>query len=225
VADPGVKVEPVGAGGGQGQGADSQGQDQTPGQSQVVAGSATDAAAPSPVQAQTQPDAATVAAGVQPQLAATTSPATLPTSDAKTVSELSARIIQTATGGKSSFEMTLHPEGLGDVRVKVSVDRNGAVTANMSFSNAAAAADLSGRVNDLKDSLTQAGFTVADNGLNFNLGGDPSSGGQSAWTNANPNAGRMFQTAAGASEDILASVNQAAANLQRPAAAGLNLLI
>jgi hypothetical protein len=212
-----------------GQGA-SQDQDQVQDGGQGQAGAAivqADAAAAPQAQTPLQPDAATLAAtSAQAQASSTATASAQATPDVRTVSELSARIIQTASGGKSSFEMTLHPEGLGDVRVKVSVDRNGAVSANMTFSDPAAAASLGARVDDLKHALNQAGFTVADNGLNFNMNGQDQSGsGQNAWTSANPNAGRAFQNAAGASEDLLASVSQAAVNLQRPSAAGLDIRI
>jgi Meckel syndrome type 1 protein len=96
----------------------------------------------------------------------------------------------------------------------------------MSFSNPQAAAELGARAGDLKDALAQAGFTVADNGLNFNLGGQNQSGaGQNAWANdAGANAGRAFQTTADAAEDLLSSVSQAAIRLQRPAG-GLDIRI
>jgi hypothetical protein len=177
-------------------------------------------------QATFQPDSALASAQMQSVSAAAAGPTVQPKVDAQTVSQLSAQIVQTTSGGKSSFEMILHPEGLGDVRVKVSVDRNGAVTADMSFSNPQAAAELGARAGDLKDALAQAGFTVADNGLNFNLGGQNQSGaGQNAWANdAGANAGRAFQTTADAAEDLLSSVSQAAIRLQRPAG-GLDIRI
>jgi flagellar hook-length control protein FliK len=175
-------------------------------------------------QATLQPDGALAAAQMQTASAAASGPTVQPKVTAQTVSQLSAQIVQTTSGGKSSFEMTLHPEGLGDVRVKVSVDRNGAVTADMSFSNPQAAAELGARAGDLKDALAQAGFTVADNGLNFNLGGQDQSGaGQNGWANG-ANGGQAFQNTENAAEDLLSSVSQAAIGLQRPAG-GLDIRI
>ncbi len=173
-----------------------------------------------------QPDASALASSLQAQAAPSPQPVA-PKADAVTVSQLSAQIVQTVNGGKSSFDMTLHPEGMGDVQVKVSVDRNGAVTASMSFNNPQAAAELGARAADLKDALSQAGFTVADNGLSFNMSGQNQSGaGQGGWSQgADPNAGRAFQAARDNSEDLLAAVSQAAANLQRPSAAGLDIRI
>lgn len=173
-----------------------------------------------------QPDASALAGSLQAQ-AASPPQSTTPKADARTVSQLSAQIVQTLNGAKSSFDMTLHPEGLGDVQVKVSVDRNGAVTASMSFNNPQAAAELGARVGDLRDALSQAGFTVADNGLSFNMSGQDQSGaGQGGWSQgADPSAGRAFIAARDNSEDLLAAVSQAAANLQRPPAAGLDIRI
>lgn len=171
-------------------------------------------------------DSSALAGTLQAQ-AAPSAPSAAPAADARTVTQLSAQIVQTLNGAKSSFDLTLHPEGLGDVQVKVSVDRNGAVTAAMSFSNPQAAAELGARAGDLRDALAQAGFTVADNGLSFNMSGQDQSGaGQGGWSQgANPNAGRAFLAAQDNSDDLLAAVSQAAANLQRPSAAGLDIRI
>jgi Meckel syndrome type 1 protein len=150
-----------------------------------------------------------------------------PKANAQTVSQLSAQIVQTVNGNKSSFDMTLTPEGLGEVQVKVSVDRNGAVTARMSFSNPQAAAELGAQAGDLKDALAQAGFTVAENGLSFDMGGQSQGGAsQGQWSDGlNASAGRAFMTARDNSEDLLTAVTQAAARLQRPSAAGLDIRI
>jgi hypothetical protein len=169
-------------------------------------------------------DPTALASALQAQ-SATAPQSTTPKADARTVSQLSAQIVQTMKGNKSSFDMTLHPEGLGDVQVKVSVDRNGAVTASMSFNNPQAAAELGARAGDLRDALSQAGFTVADNGLSFNMSGQDQSG-QGPWSHGpDPGAGRAFIAARDTSEDLLAAVSQAAANLQRPNAAGLDIRI
>jgi flagellar hook-length control protein FliK len=172
------------------------------------------------------PDASALAGPLQAQAAAAAQSAA-PKADVRTVSQLSAQIVQTVNGNKTSFDMTLHPEGLGDVQVKVSVDHNGAVTASMNFSDPHAAAELGARAGDLRDALAQAGFTVADNGLSFNLGGQGQPGsGQGGWSEgANPNGGRAFLAARDNSEDLLAAVSQAAARLQRPSAAGLDIRI
>lgn len=170
-------------------------------------------------------DGSAIAGSIQAQAAAP-QPA-LAKVDARTVSQLSAQIVQSVKGNKSSFDLTLHPEGLGDVQVKVSVDRTGAVTASMSFNNPQTGAELAGRAGELRDALAQAGFTVADNGLSFNLGGHGQSGAdQGAWAEASQlNAGRAFLAARDNSEDLLAAVSQAAVRLQRPSAAGLDILI
>ncbi len=172
------------------------------------------------------PDGSAIAGSIQAQAAAAPPP-TLAKADARTVSQLSAQIVQSVKGNKSSFDLTLHPEGLGDVQVRVSVDRTGAVTASMSFNNPQAGAELAGRAGELRDALAQAGFTVADNGLSFNLGGQGQSGAnQGAWAEASQlNAGRAFLAARDNSDDLLAAVSQAAIRLQRPSAAGLDILI
>jgi flagellar hook-length control protein FliK len=156
-----------------------------------------------------------------------TSPDAAPKADAQTVSMLASQIVQSASGAKSQFDLTLHPEGLGNVQVKISIDRDGGVTARLRFATPQAAAELSARSGELKDALSQAGFNVADNGLNFDSGGQGQSfadGGQ-ADSGAGARAGRAFQAALDTSEDLITAVSQAAARLQRPSAAGLDIRI
>jgi flagellar hook-length control protein FliK len=161
-------------------------------------------------------------------LATTAAPvaASTTTPTIETVARLATQIVQTAQGAASQFNLTLHPEELGGVEVKIQVDRHGAVSASMTFDNPQAAADLKAHAADLKAALNQAGFDVADDGLSFNLNGQgqqsagDSNSGASAW------AGRTFRNAAAGAEDIVSSINSAASRLQGAASAsGLDIRI
>lgn len=144
----------------------------------------------------------------------------------QTVTRLAAQIAQTAQGPASQFSLTLHPAELGGVQVKVQVDRNGGVSAILTFDNPQAAADLGARSDDLKAALNQAGFSVSDNGLSFNLSGQGQFGAGQGQTNPSPWGGRSFRAAAAGAEDLLAAVNEAASRLKTsPALSGLDIRI
>jgi flagellar hook-length control protein FliK len=68
------------------------------------------------------------------------------------------------------------------VDVKLQIGAEGRVSASMSFENPQAAADLRGRVEELKSALEQAGFKLSDNALSFDVAG------QNAGQNARQNA-------------------------------------
>jgi len=152
--------------------------------------------------------------------------ASAPTATTETVARLASQIVQTAQGAASQFNLTLHPEELGGVEVKIQVDRHGAVSASMTFDNPQAAADLKAHAADLKAALNQAGFDVSDEGLSFNLSGQGQQSAGDSDTGASAWAGRAFRNAAAGTEDILASVNSAASSLQGAAgASGLDIRI
>ena len=168
----------------------------------------TDLAQASAVQGQSSPAATDAAVGPQ------------------TVARLAVQIAPTAQGPASQFSLTLHPAELGGVQVKVQVDRNGSVSAMLTFDNPQAAADLGARAGDLKAALNQAGFNVSDNGLSFNL----SSQGQGQSGNGQPDpgnwGGRAFRAAAAGADDLLSAVTEAAGRLQTASAAsGLDIRI
>jgi flagellar hook-length control protein FliK len=136
------------------------------------------------------------------------------------VARLAAQIVQTAQGPASQFNLVLHPAELGGVQVKVQVDRNGRVRADLAFDNPQAAADLEAQADELRAQLAQAGFDVADGGLSFSLNGQ----GQQAQGDGDAQhglwAGRAFRSAAAGADDLLSQVNEAASRLGRASAAG-----
>jgi flagellar hook-length control protein FliK len=85
----------------------------------------------------------------------------------ETVAHLTAHISKRLSGQSTSFDLELHPADLGRVDVKINIDRDGRLAAQMAFDNPLAAADLRGRADELRRSLEQAGFQVADDALSF----------------------------------------------------------
>ncbi|AQR63530.1 flagellar hook-length control protein FliK [Brevundimonas sp. LM2] len=71
--------------------------------------------------------------------------------------------------------MALTPDDLGRVDVSLDIDADGQLSARLAFDNPLAAADLKGRVEELRRQLTDAGFTVADDALSFDQR-EPSAG-------------------------------------------------
>jgi flagellar hook-length control protein FliK len=89
-------------------------------------------------------------------------------------SQLADQIARRADGAKAArFDISLDPAGLGKVNVKVQIDAQGQLTAQLAFDNPAAAAEARSRSGDLQQALAQAGFDVSQGGLSFQ-----SSGGQ-----------------------------------------------
>jgi flagellar hook-length control protein FliK len=107
----------------------------------------------------------------QAQLAATSpvaaSPASPPT--AETVDNLATQTAAKAADGASQFQITLTPEGLGQVSVAVQVGAEGRVSAAFAFEKSDTADALSSRSADLQKALEQAGFSVAPDGLSFSV--------------------------------------------------------
>ncbi|MCF8505988.1 MAG: flagellar hook-length control protein FliK [Caulobacter sp.] len=140
------------------------------------------------------------------QTAAVKSEATAARATPETVARFAADVVRKLDGQSTRFGIQLDPYGLGKVDVAIEIDRNGKLTAAMSFDSPQSAADLGSRAADLRLALEQAGFDVADDGLTFDLAGQGAgSGGREAgqqqdraWN------GRAFQRAqAGADETDL----------------------
>jgi hypothetical protein len=87
--------------------------------------------------------------------------------NAQTLALVSARFIQTLQGRATRFDMTLTPESLGRVDVKMSVDGDGRVAARLAFDNPLAMTDFRGRADELRRELEAAGFTLSDEGFEF----------------------------------------------------------
>lgn len=96
-----------------------------------------------------------------------------------TVAHLAAQIVNNVDGKSTRFDVTLNPEGLGKVDVRVEIGAKGDMTAQLSFANADAAAQMQAKAPELQAALQQAGFDPSKTTLSFNSGT-----GQQAWQDA-----------------------------------------
>ncbi|WP_245162362.1 flagellar hook-length control protein FliK [Brevundimonas sp. AJA228-03] len=115
------------------------------------------------------PQSATPAESRAAQAAAAATPvlSTLSQGAIHATAQIAAQIIKKLEGRSTRFEMALTPDDLGRVDVSLDIDADGQLSARLAFDNPLAAADLRGRVDELRRQLTDAGFTVADDALSF----------------------------------------------------------
>lgn len=143
---------------------------------------------------------------------------------AETVARLSADIVRKLDGQSSRFELQLDPHGLGKVDVSIEIDRDGRLTAAMSFDSAQSASDLKSRSGDLRAALEQAGFDVPDSGLSFSMASqNGSGGGRQADDQPHAWSGRAFQTAQAGLDE--ADSRAALQSRSRAAAGGVDIRI
>ena len=95
----------------------------------------------------------------------------------ETTALLAARMLNRLDQKVTRFDMALTPEGLGKVEVSMDIEADGQLTARLAFDNPAAAAEMRGRVDELRRQLEQAGFTLGDDALEFS---SPDQGGSNA---------------------------------------------
>jgi len=132
---------------------------------------------------------------IQPQLpatAATAAPAgpltvTAASHAAVPLSGLALEIAVSAKSGKSSFEIRLDPADLGRIDVRIDVDRNGQVTSHLTVEKPETLSMLRQDAPQLQRQLDDAGFKTGDNGLQFSLR-DQSSSGQNSGNQTGRNA-------------------------------------
>lgn len=86
---------------------------------------------------------------------------------ADAIAQVSAQIIRRLEGRATRFDMELNPVELGRVEVRLDIDSEGRLAARLAFDNPAAAAELRGRVDDLRRELEQAGFQMSDDAFSF----------------------------------------------------------
>ncbi len=163
-----------------------------------VASGGSDAAsqtAPSSTPAAGQPQTfdAAFAIPLQTPLAASVPSASAPAAAATPVAhatlvDLASQTAAQVGGGASQFQITLTPEGLGQVSVTVNVAAEGKVSAAFAFEKPETADALSGRASDLQKALEQAGFSLSDSGLSFAVA-TPTGHGQGAGADQNPGGG------------------------------------
>lgn len=122
-----------------------------------AARSAPDEAASAPLRAEAVPSGASAGA-----------PGGLPArATLETTALMAAQIVRRLEGRATRFDMALTPEGLGRVDVRMEIDRDGNLAARLVFDNPAAAAELRGRVDDLRRQLEASGFQIGDDALEF----------------------------------------------------------
>ncbi|MFN4296713.1 MAG: flagellar hook-length control protein FliK [Brevundimonas sp.] len=85
----------------------------------------------------------------------------------ETTALMAAQIVRRLEGRSTRFEMALTPEGLGRVDVSMEIDSEGRLAARLAFDNPAAAAELRGRVDDLRRQLEASGFHLGEDALEF----------------------------------------------------------
>lgn len=83
------------------------------------------------------------------------------------VAQMAAVISRKLEGRVTRFNMELNPAELGRVDVRLNIDKDGRVAAQMSFDNPAAAADMRGKADELRRQLQESGFNVASEDLTF----------------------------------------------------------
>ena len=86
---------------------------------------------------------------------------------ADAIAQVSAQIIRRLEGRATRFDMELNPVELGKVEVRLDIDAEGRLAARLAFDNPAAAAELRGRVDELRRDLEQAGFQLSEDAFSF----------------------------------------------------------
>jgi flagellar hook-length control protein FliK len=125
-----------------------------------------------------------------------------PRSAPETVARLAADIVRKVDGQSTRFDLQLDPHGMGKVDVAIEIDKDGKLTAALSFDSAQSASDLRGRAGELRLALEQAGFDVAEGGLTFDLSGQTAGfGGREADQQERAWNGRAFQRVQSGLED------------------------
>ena len=81
--------------------------------------------------------------------------------------QIAAQILKKLDGRSTRFEMSLTPDELGRVDVKLDIDAEGRLAARLAFDNPAAATDLKGRIDDLRRQLEQQGFQLTEDSFEF----------------------------------------------------------
>jgi hypothetical protein len=116
---------------------------------------------------------------------AASTPASPATVTPATVADLASQTVAQVGQGASQFQITLTPEGLGQVSVTVNVGAEGKVSAAFALEKPETADALSSRSSDLQKALEQAGFSLSDSGLTFAVA-TPVGHGQGANADQNP---------------------------------------
>jgi flagellar hook-length control protein FliK len=136
------------------------------------------------------------ASTIQPQTTttATTSAnsltATAATGAPVPLSGLAVQIAASVKSGKSSFEIRLDPAELGRIDVRIDIDSNGQVTSHLTVEKPETLSMLRQDAPQLQRALDDAGLKTGNNGLQFSLR-DQSSSGQNSGGDSSRHAQRL----------------------------------
>lgn len=136
----------------------------------------------------------------QPQALPTTAPAVpasqltaaIATSVAVPLNGLAVQIAATAQSGRSRFEIRLDPAELGRIDVRLDVDRHGQVTSHLVVEKPETLAMLRQDAPQLQRALEDAGLKTGNNGLQFSLRDQSSSGNQNGDNHSNRNTQHLI---------------------------------
>ena len=93
---------------------------------------------------------------------------------------LAIQIAALSRNGAKQFDIALHPEELGSIHVRLSVDHSGGAQAHVRADNPQTLALLQRDSHALESALKDAGLNLAGNGLNFSLKGQERHNGSAA---------------------------------------------
>lgn len=160
----------------------------------------------------------------QGSMAALSTPATAP--------HLAAEISRKFEGKSAQFDITLTPEGLGKVDVKITINARGEVSAAMKFDNPQAAAELKSRASELQNALEQSGFNLSRDGISFNDGqgqgfGTQQQAGRQDWQETARRAAqnRLFQDNSDLADATALRVAEASSAYSRRSSTGVDVRI
>ena len=153
-------------------------------------------------------------------------------STAATAPHLAAEITRKFEGKSAQFDITLTPEGLGKVDVKITINARGEVSAAMKFDNPQAAAELKSRASELQNALEQSGFNLSRDGISFNDGqgqgfGTQQQAGRQDWQETARRAAqnRLFQDNSDLADATALRVAEASSAYSRRSSTGVDVRI
>ena len=172
------------------------GQPAKPAPEALKADAASQADAPSPISDEARPSGGSIGAAPEGSgLVRGPGLSNLSHAAVEATAQIAAHILRKLEGRSTRFEIALRPDELGRVDVKLDIDSEGRLAARLAFDNPVAAADLRGRVDDLRRQLEAAGFQLAEDALEF-AERDSGSSAFDRGHDARQNPGRAFAAAA-----------------------------
>jgi flagellar hook-length control protein FliK len=107
------------------------------------------------------------------------------------LSGLAVEIAASVQGGRTRFEVRLDPADLGQIDVRIDVDRSGQVTSHLTVEKAETLSMLQQQAPQLQQALNDAGLKTGSGGLQFSLRDQSSSGQNNNGNLTNGNAHQL----------------------------------